>query len=134
MDNLSIPPDEWPVFYPAFSRQHQGWLVHVSRLQTERLDDGAPPGGRVDLYAGYRPLREVRAERNDRYSEVMVTVGEGTDETSFLIEDVSALYARRAGDAHQGLRIDSADGSTTLVEFRTAAEPGQTDGLPAEET
>ena len=37
--------------------------------------------------------------------------------------DSKTKNGRHIGDAHQGLRIDCADGLSTLLEFRTAAEP-----------
>lgn len=93
----------------------------------------SPGQAPVPLFSGNLPLEEVRAGHSNDSVEVMVTVGEGTNETSFLIEDAVALYSRGAGEVHQGLRVDSGDGTSTLIEFRTAAQPESLDGLAESE-
>jgi hypothetical protein len=130
VNDIEIPESEWQQFCERFTRQHHGWLVGMRQLDTRDLLRGETAAqARVRLFPGNRLLQEVREGRSNDSVEVMVTVGEGADETSYLIEDAVALYSRRAGDAHQGLRIDSNHGKTTLIEFRTAAEPQALDGL-----
>lgn len=130
MNDDRIPESQWTEFCERFTRQHHGWLVGLHQLDTPavtRVEASAHTP--VRLFPDYRPLQEVREGRMDNHVEVMVTVGEGMDEHSFLIEDVVAIFIRRAGDAHQGMRIDSRNGTTTLIEFRTTAEPESLDGL-----
>jgi hypothetical protein len=130
MNDIPIAQSDWQQFCEDFSRQHHGWLVSISQLDTTAVEpdaDAGPQGAR--LFPGHSPLQEVRKGRSDDRFEIMVTVGEGTEETSFLIENAVALFRRRKGEAHQGLRIDSGDGKTTLVEFRSAAVPEALDGL-----
>lgn len=130
IQDIPVPEAQWHPFCENFSRQHHGWLIGMHQLDTRQLEQGetAAQAG-VPLISDNRPLQEVREERKDDIIEVMVTVGEGTDETSFLIEDVVALYRRRIGDAHEGLRIDNRNGTTTLIEFRIATEPEALDGF-----
>ncbi|MDZ7754100.1 MAG: hypothetical protein U5S82_21280 [Gammaproteobacteria bacterium] len=131
MDNIEIPPREWAAFCARFGDQHHGWLVEVSRLATrEAADEGAEA---TPLMAGYRPLTGVTTQTSGGRTAVVVTAGDGDDGVSLVVDDVVALYSRRIGDAHQGLRIDSADGTTTLVQFRTAAVPDALDGLAESE-
>lgn len=133
MSDIEIPDREWQEFCEGFTRQHHGWLVSLSQLQTRELEAGGSVSGATHLFAGTRPLEEIRAGYSDDHAEIMVTVGAGTDETSFLIEGAVALYTLRNGSAHRGLRIDSANGATTLVEFRTPVRPESLDGLAENE-
>ena len=134
MSDIRIPENEWQAFCESFSRQHHGWLVGVRQVDTREVEQTTPPAGAPkQLFPGSRPLQELREGRTDDLTEVMVTVGEGTDETSFLIQDAVALYSRKSGAAHLGLRVDSGDGTTTLIEFRTAAQPETLDGLAESE-
>ena len=63
----------------------------------------------------------------------MITVGEGTGETSFLVENVAALYNNTEENKDIGVRIDSANATSTIVQFRAAAGPEQLDGLAKSE-
>ncbi|MGD2055719.1 MAG: hypothetical protein PVJ15_02855, partial [Gammaproteobacteria bacterium] len=120
----------WQQFCEGFTRQHHGWLVSMYQLDTREVArDTQSERAPLRMFPGNRPLQEVREGHQDGQGELMVTVGTGTEETSFLIEDAVALYSRRIGEAHQGLRVDSGNGMTTLIEFRTAAEPESLDGL-----
>jgi len=129
MTDNRIPEPQWREFCEDFTRQHHGWLVGIQQLETSAVEAGRTAHKPVQLTPGDRPLQELRAGRTNDVAELMVTVGEGVDETSYLIEDAVALYSRMRGEAHQGVRIDSGNGTTTLVEFRVAAAPETLDGL-----
>lgn len=117
MTEIKIPKDQWWQFCDSFSREHYGWPVGM-----HKLGSGTPPDAPDRLFAGFRPLREVREGTRGDVIEVMVTVGEGADETSYLIGDAVALYSRMSGDVQQGLRIDSSGGTSTLIEFGAATD------------
>jgi len=129
MNDIRVPEPQWGGFCEDFTRQHHGWLVGVQQLETSAVEAGRTPAGAVHLPPGDLPLQELRAGRTNDVAELMVTVGKGADETSYLIEDAIAMYRRMSGEAHQGVRIDSGNGTTTLVEFRVAAVPDTLDGL-----
>ncbi|MFC6673068.1 hypothetical protein [Marinobacterium aestuariivivens] len=122
MADIAIAEAEWQSFCEQFTRQHHGWRVRLHQAGTGAADPKA-------LFTGEQPLQEVREGTNGNRAEIIVTVGEGRNETSFLIEDAIGLYALRIDDAHRGLRIDSGDGTRTLLEFRAAAAPEALDGL-----
>lgn len=131
MENIEIAPHEWAAFCDRFSALHQGWLVEVSRLATrEAAHDDADA---IPLMASYHPLTGVATRSSGDATAIVVTAGNNDDGMSLVVDDVVALYSRRIGDAHQGLRIDSADATTTLVQFRTAAVPADLDGLAESE-
>ena len=129
MTDIRIPEHQWREFCEDFTRQHHGWLTGVQQLETSAIEAGREPHKTVSLTTSDRPLQELRAGRTHDVAELMVTVGSGVEETSYLIEDAIALYRRMRGKTHQGVRIDSGNGTTTLVEFRVAAEPETLDGL-----
>ena len=130
MSDTRIPEEQWPQFCASFTRQHHGWLVSMRQLDTRHAEEAAGKAHpAVRLFPGSLPLQELREARSDAGAEVMVTVGDGAEETSFLIENAVALYSRKSDAAHQGLRVDTGNGTTTLIEFRVAAEPETLDGL-----
>jgi hypothetical protein len=131
---IEIPEDQWPDFCKGFSREHHGWLVNLRCVNTDQLGkdrSAAFKNGKV-LSNGL-PLQEVRKNRKDDTTEFMVTVGEGAEEVSIPVPDVIRLYNEKSDDAHKGLRLDSGDSSSTLVEFRVAAKPEMLDGLAESE-
>lgn len=124
MSDVPIPFGQWQQFCESFTRQHHGWLVSL-----KQIDSGAPDGAAsIPQFDGYRTLQEVREGSRGDSADIMVTVGEGADEVSFLIEDTVALYRRTRSEADSGLRIDTGNGMSTLVEFRSAAAPESLDG------
>ena len=128
VEDIRIPPDHWQDFCDEFAGRHRGWQVTISRADTPapRCPPATPP---TRLLGEPRPLREVRYTRLEEAAEVLITVGEDGGGQSFFVENVVDLFERRAGEADQGLRIDSGDGTTLLVEFRAPAAPETLDGI-----
>lgn len=129
MSEIEIPETQWRQFCDQFSVQHYGWLVNVSQL-----DSSSSPGDKtmeqspVRIFPRSRPLQELREGEQGAQVELMVTVGEGKDQTSLLIEDVTSVYSREIGKTHRGLRIDSGRGVTTLIDFCAPNAAGSFDG------
>lgn len=117
MSDTPIPAGQWQQFCETFTRRHHGWPVSLSRVDTDATDSESP----VPQFEGYRTLQEVREGNRGDCADIMVTVGEGTDEVSFLIEDAIALYSRTGSATQEGLRIDTGNGMSALVEFRRDA-------------
>jgi hypothetical protein len=129
MKDIRIPESRWPEFCEDFTRRYHGWLTGIRQLVTRAAESGsAAESLSADLFPGTRPLQELREGTTRDSAELMVTLGKGPDETSFLIEDAVALYSRMRGDVQQGLRVDSGNGTTTLIEFRTVTETATRDG------
>ncbi len=134
MIDVKIPVNQWRQFCESFTLQHHGWLVNLCQLDSGSLQQDTPSAhAAIQLFSDYRMLQEVREGREDDRIEILVTVGEGTDQTSFLIVDAIALFMRRIGDAHHGLRVDSRNATTTLIEFRAVTKPESLDGLAESE-
>ncbi|MHB1214057.1 MAG: hypothetical protein ACYCY9_03625 [Thiobacillus sp.] len=122
MMEIRIPENQWWQFCDSFSREHYGWPVGMLKLGS-----GTPPDAPDRLFTGFRPLQEVREGTRGDVVEVMVTVGEGVDETSYLIGDAVALYSRMSGDVQQGLRVESSSGTSTLIEFGASTDVDSVD-------
>ena len=128
MRDIRIPEDHWLEFCESFTREHRGWLTGMHLIDTRSAEAGDTPAHKpVELFPGVCPLQELREDHSNNLAEIMVTLGDGADETSYLIEDAIALYSRMQGDARQGVRIDSGNGTTTLIEISDPAKPSSPD-------
>jgi hypothetical protein len=127
MNAQKIAYDEWGRFCERFSREHHGWLVSVAITATPQNNSGE--SRTTKILARNLPLQEVRESQSQDQVEIMITVGNGTDEISFLVENVAEVFQNVEENKHLGLRIDSADSASTVVQFRAPANPGQLDGL-----
>jgi hypothetical protein len=126
-----ISVDEWRGFCDTFSREHHGWLVSVAVSAPGLGNTGEPMPAKI--LAQNLPLQEVREAQTDADAEIMITVGEGADETSFLVEKVAAVYENSDAEKDIGMRIDSTNNTSTVVQFRAPAEPETLDGLAQSE-
>jgi hypothetical protein len=127
----AIPPEQWGAFADEFTRQHRGWLVTVEVTDTGLLDLG-PRQAEIAavVLARDRPLREVAVEHADGGDPLAILVGEEPYRLVHRIRRPLAVWFETTDDgAHQGLEIDGADGTTTLVRFRTPAHPEVIDGI-----
>jgi hypothetical protein len=130
MSDVEIPKDRWHDLCADLTRRFQGQAAVIRQLRTADLQgDGAGEVRSNLLLEPARPLYEVRAGRAGEQTEVMVTVRDGHDDTSFLIEDAVALFSRRSGDDDTGLRVDSGNGTSTLLEFHEPGAPDPPTGL-----
>ena len=119
-----IPREEWRRFLDEFSRRHAGWLVTIE------VND--PREGRSEL-ARDVPLSGVSAELHGRAPEIESLAGPRGREINPRIAAPSRLtLSRTPGGADEGVEMESADGTRTLVRFRTPALPETVDGLVSE--
>ena len=128
MQDIRITEDHWPEFCESFTRQHRGWLTDMQLVDTRTLEAGKSPEHKpLQLFSGVLPLQELRENHSSSLAELMLTLGDGADETSYLIEDAIALYSRMQGDTRRGVRIDSGNGTTTLIEISEPVDPSSPD-------
>jgi Family of unknown function (DUF5335) len=113
--DVDIEPGEWISFLDGFSRQHEGWLATVE----------------VATAVANRRLRGVSIDHADGHQRAYVEMGDTPDETlTHTVEGPTRIRFRRTrAGAHEGLEIESADGSTTIVRFRSAMLPEMLDGI-----
>jgi hypothetical protein len=120
-----IPRDEWVEFLDSFSRQHEGWMVTVEVF-------GAEIGAQVE--AEELTLEGITADLKDGENVISVIVGKRPTEhiTHNIAQPTSIRIEQTEGGADMALQIESGDGMTTLVRFRSAVLPEMVDGIVAE--
>ena len=131
----AIPPARWATFADKFSRQHRGWLVSVEVTDTRRLDLN-PYQAEIDsgVLAREQALRAVTLDETGGVSQFRIVVGEEPDRVVHRTgRPVNVQFEMAEDGAHQGLRVDGDDGTTTRVRFRTPAHPETLDGIGAAE-
>jgi hypothetical protein len=109
MSTQRIPPESWPSFFTAFTRQHHGWLVTV--------DTG------VDRVAEAQPLDEVHAEGRN----IELRAGSAR----YRLPNASAVTVTTAPNdetAIDHLEIESGSERLTL-RFREVIRPELVDGI-----
>jgi hypothetical protein len=117
----NIPREDWCEELDSFSRQHEGWIVNV------RVSDA---DGTVHTEAHDLPLVGVSCDAPSR-ARVDIMVGDRpSDHVTHIVEPVDVALEVTHEGAERGLRIRAADGSTTLVEFRSPMRAEDVDGLP----
>jgi hypothetical protein len=122
-----VSDNDWALFCDTFSREHHGWLVsvEVAGPKTGGAREPQPP----KVLAQNLPLQEVREAQHNGDTEIMITVGEGADETSFLVEHVAALFETSEAEKDTGMRIVSSNNTSTVLQFRAPAAPQELDGI-----
>jgi hypothetical protein len=119
--DVEVEPKEWISFLDSFSRQHEAWLASI---------EVATPSGRLTEVVNRR-LRGVSIDHADGKQRAYVEVGNTPDQClTHVIESPRRIIFKRSGTgAHEGLEIESAGGSTTMVRFRSATLPEMIDDI-----
>jgi hypothetical protein len=119
--DVEIDPHEWISFLDSFSRQHEGWLASIE----------VATAGSTLKEVNNRRLRGVSIDHATGKQRAYVELGDAPDECITHIVDAPTCirFKRRQTGAHEGLDIVSADGSTTLVRFRSAMLPEMIDDI-----
>ncbi len=119
--HVDIPHEQWLAFLDSFSRQHLDWLVTI---EVESL-----PGTLIAVEQ--RQLKGISIDRADGKERAYIQVGYGTKEhiTHIVDSPTHIRFKRSETGAHEGLEIESADGTTTVIRFRSAARPEMLDGI-----
>jgi len=135
MTQDAIPPQQWRSFCDQFSRQHHGWRVTLTVVDTRQLDTRPQ-----QIEAASRRLvtdqlfRGITAEPRRQGLELTILVGEGTQHTAHPVgQPLRIEFEQQQGGAHRGLRIDTTSGETLCLAFRSAAAPEELDGLAPSE-
>jgi len=118
-----IPQSQWLSFLDSFSRQHQDWLVTVEVV-----------GDKGRLIAVHeRRLEGISIDRAGASERVYVYVGATPDErVTHTVSDPSQIkFKHSQGGEDIGVEIASADGTTTIIRFRTPMRPEMLDGIAA---
>ncbi len=119
--DAEVEPKEWISFLDSFSRQHEGWLASI---------EVAMPGGKLTEVVN-RPLRGVSIDHADGKQRAYVEVGDTPDQclTHVIESPRRIIFKRTWAGAHEGLELESANGSTTIIRFRCAMLPEMIDDI-----
>lgn len=112
MPTEEIPVQDWMGFLDMFSRQHEGW---DATLEVLGGDDGA------GLAAREMPLAGTTADVKPWQRAIAITLCERDSEhlTHIVSDPKSVRLTHTRQGAHEALAIDSANGLTTLLCFRS---------------
>ena len=122
MQTVEIPRQSWTRQLDEFSAVHEGWLVTLEILTP---DLGARPEI-VDL-----PLVGVSLDRGGHNDTIVVTVARTpTEHHSHPIRSATRVFIESADDGPAAaLEVESADGSKTILRFRSTPRPETVDGI-----
>lgn len=114
-DMREIPANDWPIFFDRFSKDHLGAMVDLETRAT----------GEHQLQAKDLPLEGISAETaGTRKGAIEVVVGAETDRSlTHIIEDPTSVKYGTSDGVEELLEIDSDSGPTTLVHFKSEANP-----------
>ncbi len=119
MKTVGVRPQDWTRFFDAFSRRHQGWLVKLSVLDPKL-------GAQVEALE--LPLQGVVADAGER--GITIQLGKLPDDMEHAVRTPKRVWIELGDDdSEAAIEIESADGTKTILEFRSAVLPELVDGL-----
>jgi hypothetical protein len=120
MSKEQIAPREWRRFLDLFSRMHEGWLVSV------QIADASGTHHEIEDL----PLVGVTSEQNCLRFVIRVGASPSAHVTH-AVERPTALWLDRTADGADEALEMVADGTTTVVRFRSPMPAEMVDGLQA---
>ncbi|HEX8254345.1 MAG TPA: hypothetical protein VF846_14465 [Thermoanaerobaculia bacterium] len=102
-----IERNEWGRFFESFTMQHDHWLVSVD-------------GEKQTM-----PLEGIIA----RDELIVITLGGDISHHRRITIDAKRVTVQQAGGVDQGVAIESQDGHTTRLAFRSPMPPELVDGM-----
>lgn len=127
MKTLEINRREWLEFFNGFSRQHEGWLVNLEILGS---DIGAQYTGRELALEGIT----AEFDEGQGYVIAIMTGAEPDDHITHSINRPTSVRLEQTDEgADVALAIESANGDTALLRFRSPMLPEMVDGVVAME-
>ena len=122
-DAVEIAHNQWTAYLDSFSRSHMDWLVAVEIRS---------PEGRL-MVVEERPLKGVSLDSAEGIDRAYIQVGGGPEArlTHTIERPVRITLKQSQSGAHEGLEIAMANGTTTVIRFRTTIQPETLDGIAA---
>jgi hypothetical protein len=123
MQTQEIPKSEWRQFFDSFSRQHEGWLA---TLEVLGADFGAQEEGQELPLAGVS-----LSSGGDEAEAISIDLGTTPDRhVSHAISEPTAVWLEQTEEgANAALEIEVADGTKTLLRFRSPMPAEFVDGV-----
>ena len=123
MKTKEIAKNEWPKFFDAFSRQHEGWLVSLEIF-------GSEIGAQVE--ERQLTLEGITDETNGTDGNtIMIMIGAKPDDhiTHSIARPRQVNLEQTDEGADAALAIKGEDGTTALLRFRSAMRPEMVDAI-----
>jgi Family of unknown function (DUF5335) len=122
MQTVEIPHEAWARTLNEFTAIHEGWVVSLDVLSPAM---GAQPE------INNLPLLGVSADRVDHEDAITISAARtAAEHITHTIRAATRVYIERREDgADVALQIESADGTKTILRFRTTALPETLDGV-----
>ena len=123
MSTREIPHGEWVEFFEGFSRQHEGWLANLEVF-------GSEIGAQTE--AQNLQLQGITVDPNgDTGEAIVIILGKSPDLhiTHTISGPTRVRLEETAEGVHEALQIETREGVTALVRFRTATLPELVDGV-----
>jgi len=123
MQTQEIPKSEWRGFFDRFSQQHEGWLA---TLEVLGADLGAQEEGRELPLAGVS-----LSSGGDESEAISIDLGMTPDKhVSHAISAPTGVWLEQTEEgANAALEIEVADGTKTLLRFRSPMPAEFVDGV-----
>jgi hypothetical protein len=123
MRTLEVPRSEWKGFFDSFSRQHEGWLA---TLEVLGADVGAQEEARELPFAGVS-----LSSAGDETEAISIDLGTKPDaHVSHAISEPTVVRVEQTEEgANAALEIEVADGTKTLLTFRSPMPAEFVDGV-----
>lgn len=127
MDEFQIiPKEQWQHYCDSFEREHRGWLMRIWVVDTGKLEAGLDDD--TDMIVRDHVLEEMALEEHSGRTEIAIIVRKGESHTSHLVRRIASLSVETDAEGKDsGLRIDTAEGRTTLLRFRKPVDPKSPD-------
>lgn len=118
-----IPQQDWQSFFDMFSRQHEGWRATVATLGGDVVG--------VGLEARGMPLGGVTLDITDGNRAIAIMLGDkDSGHLTHVVGKPKYVRLRQSEEgAHEALIIESADGTITILRFRSTMLPEMLDGV-----
>ena len=129
MDRIEVEEGDWKGFCDAFSRRHGGWKVDILSIPTRLLEqdpDAEDAGQRLSHDAAFHGV-SVEGAASGRL--LTVAAGEPPQHLDHRVGKPVHLWLEQEGPVFHGLRIDDAQGQSTLIRFRVPTAPEAVDGI-----
>jgi len=123
MKTKEIAKNEWPKFFDAFSRQHEGWLVDLEIF-------GSEIGAQVE--ERQLTLEGITDEsKGTEGNTIMIMIGAKPDDhiTHSIARPTQVNLEQTDEGADAVLAIKGEDGTTALLRFRSTVLPQMVDAI-----
>ena len=126
MKHKDIPREHWRVFCEQFSRQHRGWLTTLAVVERQSGPSAAARRALTTrLLAKRAAFSAIAGEVGGVEDELAIEAGTGAQRVRHLIARPTRMRLEQNDDgADAELRIQTADGATTIVSFRKEIAAG----------